>query len=370
MNNQEDKIDGEYGDYIFNQKIKLGRLSLGKKIAVTIVLVVFFGMWFAYNALYVDEAQSTDEINFMVEKGESIEQLANRLKQENIIKSKWLFKKYLVFKGIDKKIQAGRFNVIYPITLSRVVNALQNVIGQDERIITIIPGWDMRDMAKYFLSQGLVESTNDFYKLVGVPATKYTSGAPQLDYNIELLEAKPKDISYEGYFAPNTYRIFEDATIDEVLKKLVLQQDKLITNKMREDIKNSKRSIHEILTMASIIEREVRESSEKKRVSGIFWKRYDNRWALQADSTVHYVTGREGDVFTTSDERNIDNQWNTYEYPGLPPGPISAPDFDSIYAAVYPEENNYWYFLTTLDGEVKYATNLDEHNNNVRKYLR
>jgi UPF0755 protein len=116
--------------------------------------------------------------------------------------------------------------------------------------------------------------------------------------------------------------------------------------------------------MASLLEREVRSPADKKKVSDLFWRRYAMGWALQADSTVHYVHGKKGDVFTTSAERKIDSPWNTYKYPGLPIGPISTPSLNAIMAAIYPEKNEYWYFLTTPEGEVKYAKTLEEHNAN------
>lgn len=349
---------------------RLGRLGLVKKLAVLFLAVVFLLMWYVYNELYVAEAQSIEEINFSVAIGETGAALAARLKEENIIRNGWLFKKYLVFKGLDKKIQAGEFRVLYPITLARVANALPNAMREDEEIITIIPGWDNRALADYFKKQGIIASENEFYDLVGRPAYVYRNGAPELSLAYKILVNRPDQVSYEGYFAPETYRIFKDATLAEIVEKLVAQQNKLFTDKMHEDISRAGRTVHEVLTIASLLEREVRTSAEKAEVADIFWRRLDAGWALQADSTVHYITGEYGDVFTTKAERDLDSPWNTYKYAGLPPGPIAAPGLDSIMAAIYPQENNDWYFLTTLDGEVKYGKDLDGHNRNVQKYLR
>ena len=371
MDQQENNTGKIIKDDIQELKVNVGKISLLKKIITAIALLAFLAVWFLYHSLYVAEAQNADEVKFTIERGETIDQLAEKLEAENIISNKWLFKKYLVFKGIDKKVQAGNLSVLYPITLARVANSLQNAIADNERVMIIIPGWNLRDIAEYLANNGFVEDMESFYAVVGEPAKEYAGdNAPMLDFDIEIIKEKPKGLSYEGYLAPDTYRIYMDATLNDILEKLILQQDKVVTDKMLQDIKNSGRTLHEILTMASIIEREVRTPSEKARVADIFWKRYDKGWPLQADSTVHYVTGEKGDVFTTAEERGIDNPWNTYKYPGLPPGPISAPDENSIRAAIYPERNNYWYFLTTLDGEVKYAKDLDEHNRNVQKYLR
>lgn len=350
------------------QPLKVG---MGKVIAMFIVLCIFLGMWFFYNELYIAEAQSIDEVNFTVEKGESIDQLTKKLKENHIIRNQWLFKKYLVWKGIDKKVQAGNFQVIYPITLARVATSLKNAVNLGEKTITILPGWDLRDMADYLVTKEIIRDKKELFDMVGESAVLYKNKpAPKLSHDLKIFADKPSNVSYEGYLAPDTYRVFDDATLEDVIKKLANQQNKLFTDKMYADIKAQDKTVHEILTMASLIEREVRSASDKAKVSDIFWRRYKNNWPLQADSTVHYAVNKKGDVFTTKEDRESTNLWNTYQYAGMPPGPISAPAIDSIKAAIYPEENNYWYFLTSSDGEVHYAEDLEGHNRNVQKYLR
>ena len=188
------------------------------------------------------------------------------------------------------------------------------------------------------------------------------------DYRV--LRDKPEDISLEGYLAPDTYRIFTDASLESVLEKLVVERDSQFTDRMYADIRAAGRDVHKVLTVASILEREVQHEEDKAKVADLFWRRFERHWALQADSTVHYAVGRKGDIFTTKKERATDSLWNTYKYPGLPPSPICNPSIESIRAAIYPEKNDYWYFLTTLEGEVKYARTLEEHNGNVARYLR
>ena len=374
----EDKFnsDENFDVPVAHLTVKIGR---GKIISATALMCIFLGMWFLYNELYVAEAQSIDEIDFTVEKGETIDHLAGRLEEEKIIRNQWLFKKYLVWKGIDKKVQVGNFQVLYPITLARVATALKTALWQGEKTITVVPGWDLRDLADYLIKKEIIKDQQELFGLIGEPArlrprfAEATQGKQDfsaLPYNLKIFNDKPDNVSYEGYFAPDTYRVFDDATLEEVIKKLANQQNKLFTDKMYADIKSQGRTVHEILTMASILEREVTTAGEKAKVADIFWRRFDNKWALQADSTVHYAVNKKGDLFTTKEDRMSNNPWNTYQFAGLPPGPISAPGFESIKAAIYPEKNNYWYFLTSLDGEVKYGVDLDEHNRNVVKYLR
>ena len=126
---------------------------------------------------------------------------------------------------------------------------------------------------------------------------------------------------------------------------------------------------HEILTLASIIEREVRQPSTMKNVADIFLKRLDIGMALQADSTVNYVIEGDSPSITLDQRDNTESPYNTYKYPGLPPGPISAPSANAIDAVLNPTANNYLYFLTTDDGEIYYAETHEEHVRNKVQYL-
>ena len=238
-----------------------------------------------------------------------------------------------------------------------------------ELSITIIPGWNLRQVADYLVKQGVASSTDDVYKLVGKPAVDYRNTKitlPKIS-ELQILADKPGYVSYEGYLAPETYRVFKDASLLDVIKKLITQREKQIDEAMWQDIKNSGRSFYEILTMASMLEDEVQNPDDKAKVSDILWRRLAKGWALQLDSSVHYAVDKTGDVFTTNKERDIKSPWNTYKYPGLPLGPISNPGLASIKAAISPEKNSYWYFLTGKDGTVYYGKTLEEHNFNKRK---
>ncbi len=235
--------------------------------------------------------------------------------------------------------------------------------------ITIIPGWNLAQVADYLVSQGIASSTGDVYKLTGKPAVDYRTAKvtlPKID-DLQILADKPGYVSYEGYLAPETYRVFKDASLVDVLKKLIAQRDKQIDDAMWQDIKNSGHSFYEILTMASMLEEEVQSPEDKAKVADILWRRYDKNWALQLDSSVHYAIGKDGVLATTQKQRAYDSLWNTYKYAGLPLGPISNPGLASIKAALYPQKNSYWYFLTGKDGTVYYAKTLEEHNANKKR---
>lgn len=339
-----------------------------KYIIGILILCGLIGTWFIHSEIYRAEAIEQELISFSIEEGESVYALSEKLEQAGVIRHSALFRKYLSWKNLDIKVQAGDFTVQDPITLARVADALKKP-SFAEREVTIIPGWTLRDIAEYFEQQGLA-TKKETYALLGEPAKVHRGTAGELEGR-PIFEDKPKNISYEGYLSPNTFRVFANASLEDVIDKLLDHRESQFTEQMYADINASGRTVFDVFTIASLLEKEVRGEKNKKLVSDLFWRRLDNGWPLQADSTVHYIVGTDGSVFTSAKDRDKDSPWNTYKYPGLPKGPIGTPSFESIMAAIYPDKNDYWYFLTTLDtGEVKYATTLEGHNTNVQKYLR
>src|SRR3989338_10353302 len=232
-------------------------VCMKKTIGILIVLCLLAGAWFLYSELYTATTQDVDAVAFDVQKGESVASLAERLEQEGVIRNAWLFRKYLVFKKIERDVRAGQFEVTLPITLARVATVLSQP-GISEREVTILPGWDLRDIAEYLVEQGFAKSVEEVYEITGEPAKRY-GAADFFGPSTDLIDEKPGGVSLEGYLAPETIRVFADAPLDEgVIDKFIFERDKQITADMRSDIAKAGRTVHEVLTMASILEREVR----------------------------------------------------------------------------------------------------------------
>ncbi|MEK7083766.1 MAG: endolytic transglycosylase MltG, partial [Patescibacteria group bacterium] len=354
--------------------------------------------WFFYFAIYIGAApyppawppSLSVSLTLEVKEGDTAATLADRFTKDGLLRHPWIFRQYLRLKGIDRNIHVGSFFVHEPITIAGIAEALTQK-GTNERTITILPCLNLRDIAEYFEKEGLIEDKEIFFaKEVGEPAHEYSlkrqlstllfdidrwqmnvdraTADPALQ--LSVLKEKRWDVSLEGYLAPDTYRVYSNASVHDVVLRLLQERDKQFSPDIHQAIKESGRTIHEILTMASILEREVQKKEDKAMVADIFWRRLKLNWALQADSTVHYAVGKKGNVFTTAEDRAADSPWNTYKYPGLPPGPICNPGMESILAAIHPEKNDYWYFLTTPEGGVKYAKTLEEHNLNRVRFLR
>jgi UPF0755 protein len=197
-------------------------------------------------------------------------------------------------------------------------------------------------------------------------------GAPKpddLSEEFPFLAEKPAHVSLEGFLFPDTYRLYREAGPEDIVRTMLRNFDRKIDAELRAKIEASGRSFYEIVTMASIVEREVRTDESRRRVADIFWRRYDIGMALQADSTVNYVTGKSLAAVSFEDTK-VDSRYNTYKYPGLPPGPIGNPGLAAIRATVDPLPNDAWYFLTDAEGNVHYGRNLDEHNRNKARYLK
>lgn len=303
--------------------------------------------------------------------GSSASEIAAILAESGVTKTTFWPKALMYISGIHKKMQTGTFYIPKGTSLFGVLNDLTKLQYQ-ERAITLLEGWNLRDIAKYLTDQK-ISTTKDVYKETGEPAKDLRSakGVASRDWSKEfsVLLSKPKYVSLEGFIFPDTYRVEINATAEEVIRKTLQNFDKKLTPALRLEIAKQRKTIFEIITMASIVEREVRTYENKQMVADIFWRRLGRGMGLEADSTVNYATGKSLPG-VTYDDLKITSPWNTYKYRGLPLGPISNPGLDSIKAAIYPKSNPYWYFLTPPDGRVIYSKTFEEHINNKNKYLK
>lgn len=338
-----------------------------KKIVLIPVSLIVFLLIFSsivYWQIYHKNFSINNIITIEIKEGDGVRPLTERLEREGAVPSAVVLRKFLSFKGVDRKIQSGMYTFVPPFSVVTIADTLLHP-EKSEVEVTIIPGTDMRDITNYLFGQGF-GTEEEIAGIIGKSAVMYTKPFVRPSWFEQYALAKhiPKTATLEGYLAPDTYRVFAHASVDDVLEKVFAERDSQFTEQMYTDIASQKRTVHEIIIMASVLEREVRTPEDRKKVADLFWRRYDMGWALQADSTVHYVVNKKGDVYTTAKDRQTDSLWNTYKYPGLPEGPISTPSISAIMAAIYPEKNEYWYFLTTQEGRVVYGKTLEEHNAN------
>ncbi len=338
-----------------NKSNKLLRILL---ILIIIISVATGFTYFKYNSYIntpVDESNDTP-ISFQIKKGETPREIAKNLESQSLIHSELAFYIHLKLNDLAPNIIAGRFLLNKTMTVPEIIASISDP-AQAEFIITIQEGLATKDIDAKLVDLGLTEP-NEF-----INEAKNFSGwefYPFLDQ--ETL--KTLEIPIEGYLYPDTYFLNPQEFQPHDLIYLAMDNFETKTTELLPEIK--RHTVHEIITMASIIENEVFGTENRKLVSGILWKRLENDWNLGADATLLYITD---DREITAEDLAIDSPYNTRKYKGLPPGPISSPSLESIEAAMYPTENEYWFYLTTSEGEVIYSTTNEEHNINKEKYL-
>ncbi len=343
---------------------------MAKKIIICflffILLVFVWGIYFSKN--------STDSENnlFLVERGQNLFEIAYNLEKDEIIKNKLFLDLYVFLRMSQNKLQAGQYFLNPSMSIKEIGD---KIISGDtaKTIITIPEGWNLRDIGWYFENQGMFQA-EELFELVGFSLINYSVNTDlpkpkdfSLDY--DFLKNKPKNISLEGYLFPDTYEIVLGAELEEIVRKMLANFNKKLTGELKKEIQKQDKSIFEIITMASLIEKEVKTLKDKKIVSGVLWKRLSAGVGLQVDATIIYITGKKS-VRISKQETEIDSLYNTYKYRGLPLGPISNPGLESIEAAIYPENSDYWYYLSTLEGETIFSETLEKHNIAKAKYLK
>lgn len=340
------------------------------------LLVVFtlFSLYF-YN-VYKSFAHPGEDKEFVIEKGQGVKEIGQDLLEKDLINSPFWFETYVWLYGQEKKFQAGEYILNTSMPLKEIVVVLTS--GQtvsQEKDITIIEGWNLRDIARYLQAQNIA-SEGDFFALVGEPLINYYEKtvdpkAFPRDYSarFSFLKSKPEHYSLEGYLFPDTYKIFKDTELEGVVFKMLNNFDRKLSEEMRTEIDRQGKTIHEIVTMASLLEKEVRTPEDMKIVSGIFWDRIKNGQVLQSCATLAYILGENKPRYSTQDTK-IDSPFNTYQNQGLPPAPICNPGLKAIEAAIYPQESDYNYFLSRPDsGETVLSRTFSEHQQNQQKYL-
>jgi UPF0755 protein len=300
---------------------------------------------------------------FTVEKGQTVKEIASSLKKDGLINDPYTFIFYAILSNKYSKMQAGEYLISSQMSTSRIIDLFSNGETAKEKL-TIIEGWDLRDIAQYLKNKNIA-SEDEVYAITGAPAIENE----KIDTNYGFLNDKPKSLSLEGYLFPDTYYIDKSNDISSIINKMLSNFDVKLTPELRAEIKSQKKSIFEIVTMASMIEKEVKSLEDKKIVSGILWKRIDSGMRLQVDASILYAENKEGSKIYTKDTQ-IDSPYNTYRVDGLPLGPISNPGMDSILAAIYPTKTNYFYYLSSPDGKTIFSRTLEEHNINKGIYLK
>jgi len=338
-----------------------------------ILLVFIIATSYIYQGIYVpkDVIRQPKKL-FLIERGMGAKEIALKLEKERLIKNEKLFQLHVFLTGKAGILQAGEYLISSNMTIPEIADKLvKGVIAQET--ITIIEGWDIRDIAYYFENMGKFQAEG-LFEVAGFTQINYSENQDlprpkDFSEKFGFLEDKPKNLGLEGYLFPDTYQVIGRESVEEIIDKMLSNFNNKLNLELRKEITKQEKAIFEIITMASLIEKEVITLEDKKIVSGLLWKRMENGIPLQIDATLTYITGKNTTAIS-KEETQIDSPYNTYKYRGLPQGPICNPGMESILAAIYPEESEYFYYLSTPEGETIFSKTLKEHNIAKAKYLK
>lgn len=282
--------------------------------------------------------------------------IGRRLSDAGVIRDTLGFRYEIVRSGLGRHLQAGEYRFDRPVTVKEVVAKIAR--GEVYLIpITFREGLTIRDMATLIESKGLGTAA-DFSSLVSDAKL------------IRPLDPVAKDL--EGYLFPDTYAMSRHATAAQLVPRMVAGFEKALTPEIRSAAEARGLNVRALVTLASIVEKETGKPEERPLVAAVYSNRLKIGMPLQCDPTVIYALQRadryNGNL--TRENLQFDSPYNTYRYPGLPPGPIANPGAASLEAAAHPAAVPYLYFVSRGDGSHAFAINLEEHNRNVDEFQR
>lgn len=331
---------------------------------VGIAALLTYGSWRFWYALAIRPAVAGSEqrVTVSVPSGSSTDAIAQQLFDEGIIRSPLAFKVLVQRSGNAGKLQAGTF-VLRPSMSARDVMAAMLSGKAEEVPITIPEGFTVADIDALLTEKGIIEEGDVIHCANSCDFSAFDFLPP-----LEGLAARGGRL--EGYLYPDTYFVVPNDFVAKFFLERMLGTFRLkVLDELATDIAASGRGIHDIITMASLVEEETRSDDERAVVAGILWKRIDEGMGLYVDASNRYIVNKPTAPLTAADLA-IDSFYNLRKYRGLPPGPIANPSIESIRATLHPQASPYYYYLHGSDGQIRYAVTNDEHNANKAKYLR
>ncbi len=343
------------------------------KVILGIVLGVIILAIMIFMILLGPVSKSADTVEFSVKKGEGKEKIVENLKSANLIKSKYVTFAYIIFSG-KKNLQAGNYELSRNMSVKDIITSLNNgdaiKVKKDEVKITFKEGDTLKNFVKNVCDSTGMNFDEAIKKIADLDFLKSLIA----DYWFLTEDILDENIYYplEGYLYPETYNFYKEANIEQVMRKVLnVTNEKL--EPLRSEIETSGYTVHELLTIASIAEKEAISNDDRAMVTQVIYKRLGLNMSLGMDVTSYYGVQKDMKETITQLDLNDKNPYNTRvtTFIGLPVGPICNPSIGSINAALKPAVTNYLYFVAdVLTGKVYFAETDEEFNALVQKYIK
>lgn len=358
-----------------NKKSSKGFFSDIAKIVIYLAAVIFFSIFISVNVIKIGNdvfafVKPTDEIVIEIPENATTKDVAKILEENGVIKYPFIYTNYTQFRisrrsYLNGTYVAGTHTVTPSMNYDQLLYALSYIESSNKVVrITIPEGFTTNEILALFEKNGMKK------------ASEFIHALQEFDYEYrfcDLIEPEGAisnlryDINYgyrlDGYLFPDTYDFYVNENPVSVIEKLLDNFNRKFDASFYERCDELGFTVDEIITLASIIEREGNKAEDYTKISSVFHNRLKNKanyQYLESDATVQYALGTHKNVLEEGDT-DVNHPYNTYENKGLPPGPISNPGYEAIYAALYPEDTNYYYFLSRNDGVTVYSRTYDQH---------
>lgn len=326
---------------------------------IFVICIALLSLSVAWYSLSAATIQKSGQV--AVEPGMAPSQVWQQLTEQGYSQYSLPWRYYGWRAGDEFRIQAGTYELQAGEPISVVMRRLaEGETLNTDTSVTFPEGFTLRQIAERTAAKGI--GTTEAFQQQAIIGNYQTT--------FPFLAGLPAERSLEGYLFPETYRLATDDTPDDVLKRMLVTFSKKVTENMPSQMsfRGRMRTLDQVVTMASIIEREVIKDEDMAIVAGILWKRFDESIGLDADATIRYALNKWDGALTVQDLQ-IDSPYNTRRYRGLPPGPISNPGSRALQAILQPQASDFYYYLSAPDGQTIFSRTNEEHNANKAKYL-
>ena len=359
----------------------------GFLVTVLILLILlgaggFFGLRYAESALQPVDPNSKQYMTVQIPDGSNAQEIGSTLEKSGVIKNGLVFTLYVKYKNYNE-LKSGYYNLQKSMSVEDVIKELQKGGTPEPQEVTLanltIPeGYTLEQIA-----QTVGQLQGDFKEPLTAEAflakvqdeTFISQEVAKYPNLLESLPAKDSGVRYrlEGYLFPATYTIKENTTVESLIDEMLAAMDKNLSSHYAA-IKEKNLTVNELLTIASLVEKEGAKTEDRKLIAGIFYNRLNLGMPLQSNIAILYAEGKLGQNISLADDAaidtSIDSPYNVYTKVGLMPGPVDSPSLDAIESSINQTKSDYLYFVANVqDGKVYYSTTLEEHDRNVQEHI-
>lgn len=340
--------------------------KVGYEITATKMERAVIGLYLRYRGADVTQpanASDTTDVTFVVESGQAVGTVAWYLERQGLVTDGELFRRVVQYHGADGDIQAGVYTLRPSMTMEEIMRELQHG-KMPSATITVVEGWRAEEIAMLLEEKGVVS------------AQEFMWAVAQGRSDFAFLRDRPASslATVEGFLFPDTYQLPENTSAKHVLDIMLRNWEKRMPNELLEKAAEHDMTLYELMTLASVVEREAVRADERPMIASVYLNRFEIGMYMQSDPTVQYAkgyseeTGKWWNPMIQEEAITVTSPYNTFLNPGLPPSPICNPGLASIKAVLEPAETSYLFFYHKGDGSHAFAVTYEEHLANEQLY--